>query len=218
MTVYRIVVAFANIWYNGSTLKNKAPRGTMSLGVLLFIGCLTNLLIRPILGYAKLANKEINMAWEYTVTLLGSNGKPVNVNYKLREALYADAVTSASAILTALQAVTAATISKTRLSEVTEISQTLPSGVDTAIVATMSGKIQSTTKPVVIKFPAPKDSIRLGTSGDEYNELDLTASDPADVYWDLFTSTGEAYCSDGEDASNLGPRASQIVSRASRNP
>ena len=157
------------------------------------------------------------MGWEFSVTLVGSAGKPVNLNYKLRSADYATAATDSSAIQTALQAVTAATIAKTRLSWAVDVSSTLPTDVDAAIIATMTGKIQSTNKPVVIKFPAPKDTIRLGTTGDDYNELDL-ADAVVMAYWDLFESTGEAYISDGEDASNVGPRSSQIISRASRNP
>jgi hypothetical protein len=99
---------------------------------------------------------------------------------------------------------------------VTEYPVSLPSNVDTAIVATLSGKINGSTKPVVVSFPAPKDSIRLGTEGDEYNELDL--SDPVvEAYWDLFNTGAECTISDGEHTA-ASPRASQIIAKSSRNP
>jgi len=80
----------------------------------------------------------------------------------------------------------------------------------------MSGKINGSTKPVVVRFPAPKDSVRLGTEGDEYNELDLSNA-AVEAYWDLFNVGAEAYISDGENTA-ASPRSSQIIAKASRNP
>lgn len=156
------------------------------------------------------------MAWQYTLSVAGSAGKVTNLNYMLQSADYATAVTDAATIFAALQAVSDVNIQKARLSEITEYTVSLPSGVDTAIVATLSGKISGSTKSVVVRFPAPKDSLRLGTEGDEYNELDLSNA-AVEAYWDLFNPASEAYISDGENTAPS-PRASQIISKASRNP
>jgi len=156
------------------------------------------------------------MPWVYTISCVGSNGKPKNLNYQMTASDYATAATDAATILAAFQAVSAANVAKTRLSYVTEYPVSLPSGVDTAIVATLSGKILSTQKPVVVSWPAPKDALRLGTEGDEYNELDLSDTD-VEAYWDLFNSGAECTISDGEHTA-VSPRASQIISKSSRNP
>lgn len=158
------------------------------------------------------------MAWALTVTLVGSAGKGVNLNYALTGPDYATAAINRTNILTALAAVSEATISKHRLSEVTDVTDTLPLGVDVAIVGTMSGKIEGTNKGVVVSFPAPLDAVRLGTSGDDYNELNLAGGEPCRDYWALFGPSGQATVSDGEETSVSGPRASQIISKASRQP
>jgi len=155
------------------------------------------------------------MGWVLTATVAGSAGKPVNVNYQMTAADYTTAATDRTAILAALNAVTAGTILKHRLSEVTDVTSVLPEDVDMAIKGTLSGKINGTNKPVVVSFPAPEDTLRLETTGDGYNELDL--SDAAILaYWALFNVASEATISDGENTGTL--LRSQIVSVASRNP
>ena len=157
------------------------------------------------------------MAWELAVTMVGSADHPVTLNYKLTGADYAAAAANQTAIETALAAVTDAVITKSRLSEVTETGAAAPTGgIDVAILGTMTGKINGTNKPVTVKFPAP--AVRLGTSGDDYNELDLSGGSANLDYWNLFVSGGQATISDGESVSASGPRASQVVSRASRMP
>lgn len=157
------------------------------------------------------------MPFIYSLTVAGSAGQKSTLRYELTAADYATAVTDAAAILAAFQAVSDAVVQRGSLADVTEYPATLPTtGVDTAILATLSGKIVSTQKPVVVRFPAPKDAVRLGTSGEEYNELDLSNA-AVEAYWDLFGVSGESYISDGENVA-ASPRSSQIVSRASRNP
>jgi len=156
------------------------------------------------------------MAWFYILSVAGSNGKVKNLNFALQSADYATAVVDAATVYAALQAVSDVNIQKGRLSEVTEYPVSLPSNVDTAIIATMSGKINGSTKSVVVKFPAPKDTLRLGSTGDEYNELDLSAA-AIEAYWDLFNVGAEAYISDGENTA-ASPLRSQIISLQSRNP
>jgi len=164
------------------------------------------------------ASKEKKiMTWVLTATVAGSAGKPVNVNYQMTAADYTTAATDRTAILAALNAVTAGTILKHRLSEVTDVTSVLPEDVDMAIKGTLSGKINGTNKPVVVSFPAPEDSLRLETTGDGYNELDLSDTNGyIAAYWALFGVAGEATISDGENTGTL--LRSQIVSVASRNP
>ena len=155
--------------------------------------------------------------WKYSITAVGSAGVKSTLNFMLREALYADAVVSGGNCLTAFQAVSDATVIRTTLALVDEIGGALPANVDLAIQGTLTGKVAGTQKGITLRWPAPKDALRLGPDGEEYNELDLSNA-AVMAYWDLFEATGEAYISDGEDASALGPRSSQIISRASSNP
>jgi len=157
------------------------------------------------------------MAWVLTATVAGSAGRPVNVNYQMTAADYTTAAADRTIILAALNNVTAGTILKHRLAEVTDVTSVLPEDVDMAIKGTLSGKLNGTNKPVVVTFPAPEDTLRLETTGDGYNELDLSDTNGyIAAYWALFDVTGEATISDGESVGSL--LRSQIVSRASRNP
>jgi len=158
------------------------------------------------------------MAWELSVRMVGSAGAPRMLNYKLTGADYTAADLNRTAILTAIGDASEATIASHRMTEVIDVTVTLPVGVDVAIVGTLSGKISGTNKPVTMAFPAPAH--RAGTTGDLYNELDLDpVSGAANLsYWNLFVPGGQATISDGESVSASGPRSSQIVSRASRMP
>jgi len=156
------------------------------------------------------------MTWMLSATLAGSAGKPVTLNYHMTAADYTTAAADRTIILAALDAVTDGVILKHRLSEVTDVTSTLPETyVDVAIVGTLSGKINGTNKACVVSFPAPADAMRLELTGDGYNELDI--SDAAILaYWALFDVTGEATISDGESTGSL--LRSQIISKASRMP
>lgn len=157
------------------------------------------------------------MGWMYRIVCAGSAGKNKTLSFDISgSADYATALAAGTDILTKFQAVSDAVVQRTTLSFETEFPGTLPANVDTAIVATISGKILSSQKPVTVKFPAPKDTVRLGASGEEYNELDLSLSAITD-YWSLFAAAGVALISDGEQVAAT-PRSSQIIALASRQP
>lgn len=148
----------------------------------------------------------VSQGFQLNVSLLDNAGDSTTVSYDLRGATYADAAVDAAAIVAALAAVTDGVIVSYRMTEVTEETGTITlpaSGVQAEVSASLTMSIAGAgSKKGNIRIPMPKVGVFTSTSGAGANVVDLDATIVTD-YAALFTSSGEATISDGENAGIL---------------
>lgn len=109
---------------------------------------------------------------------------------------YATAVAAFGTLRAALDAVSAGVIYAGSLVEEYEDTAVSYGTVSVSERAVLRGQIASSTKPVTLAFPAPTTDVRIGLTGEDYNEIDLADTDIA-ALWDAFSGTGWEI-SDGE--------------------
>jgi len=135
------------------------------------------------------------------VTLVDNGNNQTTKTYDLQGADLTEATANAGTILTALAAVTDATIKGYVIGQrFTNDAFTFPaSGVHIEDLALISlGITNDPTKAATITIPAPKSTLFSATSGEGANNF--LNSGAGQTYWQLFDATGEAYLSDGETA------------------
>lgn len=135
-----------------------------------------------------------------TVELADNSGQTTNKTYELQSADAAAAATDAAAILAALGAVTQAVVKSYSIGHnFVENALVLPaSGVENQNTALLSIRLASDpTKYARHRIPAADPAIFVAASGAGANVVD-TGDAAVNVYVALFTSTNEAYISDGE--------------------
>jgi hypothetical protein len=139
-----------------------------------------------------------------------------NLEYELRSADYAAAVTDSNAILAALAAVTDSKVSAYSISyRAEENAFSFPADADNSIKARIIVTLGLTTEKATIDIPAPKDAVFVANSGEGNNIVNTAVGNGIVTdYWSLFKSTGEAFISDGEDAGTI--QLGRRVARAKR--
>ena len=147
----------------------------------------------------------VSDGYELSISLLDTQGDTSTLRYRLRATTAADAATDAGTIITALSAITLSDVISYRLTEVflEDNFTTFPVGADNdqrvALTVQLAGLGQ---KKASLEVPAPNPAIFVATSGPGANEADTTDVDLL-AYIALFTATGEATISDGEDVLTL---------------
>ena len=136
--------------------------------------------------------------WELSIVLLGTNGKKSIVSLALDAVDYTSATASAAVLVPALDAVTDAAISSTRLSEISAVTQTLPVAADVFEAASVSVHLLPVTelpKYGILNIPAPAIGIFEDTQGIGRDTVDKTAA-PLTAFVEAVTA--HATISDGE--------------------
>jgi len=143
----------------------------------------------------------VSAGFYLNVTVSDSEGSNSTLRYDLRAANFADSLTAASAILSALDAVTDAVIKGYTVGEqYAENALTLPANVEVEKRATISAIVDGSlpTKYVNVVIPAPNQGIFIAATGSGARVVDV--NDAAIItYLQLFESGGYAFISDGED-------------------
>lgn len=146
-----------------------------------------------------------NLGWTFNVSLVDSGGNKASKKYVLVAADYAAASAAAATITAALQGVTAAVITGTRLVETVKEDAVVyaAAGVEVENRALISGQASVDAKIVTLDIPAPLDSIFVNTVGVGRNILDI-AHAAVLAYCNLFDS-GASVCSlsDGDFLGNI---------------
>jgi len=136
-----------------------------------------------------------------SVDLVDNGNNKTTKTYDLQGADLAEATTNAGTILTALAAVTDATIKGYNIgSRFTNDAFAFPAAnvnIENLALITL-GITNDPTKSATITIPAPKSTLFVETSGAGANNF--SNSGAGQTYWQLFTVGGEAYLSDGETA------------------
>lgn len=138
--------------------------------------------------------------YSLVVELVDNSGKPTKKTYELQSADDAAAGTDAAAIMAALVAVTDCKIKSYTIGETfVENALVLPaSGVENENQAFLSIRLASDpTKYARHAIPGAKPGIFVSASGKGANVVD-NGSAALNAYVGLFTTTNEAYISDGE--------------------
>ena len=149
-----------------------------------------------------------------TVGVTDTQGDVSVLEYELRAADYAAAVTASNAILTKLKAVTISVPSSYSISYRAEENAFLfPEGADNSIKARLVVTLGTTTEKATIDIPAPEQTIFVSNSGEGNNIVDTSDTDLLD-YFEIFKNAGSAFISDGEDAGTL--QVGRRVARAKR--
>jgi hypothetical protein len=138
--------------------------------------------------------------FELVITLVDNGGNETSKSYELQSADAAAAATDSAAIIAALNAVTEAVIKRYSINHVfVENALVLPaSGVENQNQAILTVQLASDpTKTGTLVIPAADPDIFAAASGENANIVDTGDAD-VNTYVELFTSTNEAYMSDGE--------------------
>jgi hypothetical protein len=158
----------------------------------------------------------IGQGWVLSATFVDTGGNETTRTWKLVNDDDAGDLTQVIAdvqtIMAAYIAATDAHVSKQTLSKTSvEDSFTLPTGdVNVEENAQISAKIFGTpNKSAVFEIPAPKATLFAATSGALWNIVDMADSLVAAVMA-LFTSTGVAYLSDGEQITTTNAKGKRV--------
>lgn len=138
--------------------------------------------------------------FELLVTLVDNGANETVKSYELQAANAADAATDSAAIMAALANVTDAVIKRYTINHVfVENALVLPaSGVENQNQAILTVQLASDpTKTGTLVIPAASPGDFVSASGENANVVD-TGDAGINAYVDLFTTTNEAYMSDGE--------------------
>lgn len=145
-----------------------------------------------------LAPRGKGSGWFLTCRIIDTQGDSSTLKYALQSADYATAVTDSTAVISALDSMTAAVIGSTSLSFVQdEDTFAFPNGADCGVRARLTFQIANSVKKATLDIPAPENDIFVGGQGPTNNVVDST--DPAvGAYAQLFQAGGNAFISDGE--------------------
>lgn len=138
--------------------------------------------------------------FELVVTLVDNGANETTKTYELQSADAAAAATDSAAIMAALNAVTQAVIKRYSINQVfIEDALVLPfSGVENQNQAVLTVVLASDpSKTGTLVIPAADPGIFVAASGENANIVD-TGDAAVNAYVELFTTTNEAYMSDGE--------------------
>lgn len=138
------------------------------------------------------------------VTLVDNGGNASTLSYKLRAPDHTGAVTATAAMLPFIAAASNSVISRYTISQAfEEAAFAYPgAGVENEDKASITVLLDATgAKKANIKIPAPKIAMFQNTIGPGANIVDVTSQIVTD-YVSMFTSAGQAYISDGEDAAS----------------
>jgi len=136
-----------------------------------------------------------------SVTLVDNGNNSTTKTYDLQGADLTEATTNAGTVLTALAAVTDATIKGYNIGSrfVNDAFVFPASGVHIEDVAQITLSItDDPTKFATIAIPAPKSTVFEGTSGTAANRVKNATI--VTTYWELYQASSELYLSDGETA------------------
>lgn len=146
-----------------------------------------------------------------SVTLLDTAGKSFVMDFKLRAADHATAVTDTATVIAALAGVTDLEIGAYAIRTLyVEDTPVLPTAVTGWDKASITVDLATPNKKANLTIPGPDVGIFTASSGAGYNIVD--ASDAAlGSYIDLFKAAGECYISDGEDvATSPNPNGKRV--------
>lgn len=138
--------------------------------------------------------------WSLSVEIVDNSGKPTTKRYELQSTDAATAATDSAAIMAALNAVSQGVIKSYTIGQsFVENALVLPaSGVENENQALLSIRLASDpTKYARHAIPAADPAIFVATSGSGANQVD-PGNAALNAYVELFTTTNEAYISDGE--------------------
>lgn len=164
----------------------------------------------------------IGQGWVLEATFVDTSGNETNRRWKLVNDDDAGDLTQVIAdvqtIMAAYIAASDAHVSKQTLSKTSvEDSFTLPSGdVNVEENAQISAKIFGTpNKSAVFEIPSPKATLFAGSSGPLFNVVDF-ADTLVDDIMDLFTDTGVAYLSDGEQITKVNAKGKRVHHKSTK--
>lgn len=153
-----------------------------------------------------------------TVDLVDQGGNKSTLRYDLVAADFATAETDAATIIAALNAVTTALIYAYRLGE-KYVEDTLAFGAgEIENIGLVTAKLVTPGKTVNVKIPAPEDTLFVGASGPDYNEMDPNEA-LTQAYLAIWENPGQAVISDGEylrDSATAGNWTGKRIHRGSR--
>lgn len=149
--------------------------------------------------------------WTARFKIRGISNRVSTFTAKGSFADYATASTALGTLITALDAVCDGAIYGMTLSEEYEDAAAGYGSVSVSERAILRGVADGTTKPVTVQWPAPAVAVRQDTTGEDYNQLDLTASEIT-TFWAQFAAAGWEV-SDGEHVAVTGgnPRGGRVV-------
>lgn len=137
-----------------------------------------------------------SMGWMLSVTLRDSGFNTTTKEYQVRGTTHTAVQADATAIITALQAVTDGGVQSYRLTE-RYADVNFGGGAGEAEELAIVTGISSSARGVVLEIPAPKIGLFKNTTGVDKNIVDMTDT-ALQAYIALFASGGHAYVSDGE--------------------
>lgn len=148
------------------------------------------------------------------VQLMDLRGNTGGLSFDLDATTYANASTHAGSIITALNAVTDATITGYNLSEVFKEDTPTYNG-DLSEVASVVVRLANDGKKATLRIPAPISAMFQAASGEDAKLVD-TANAALGTYVGLFKNTGGvASLSDGEKVNDTnGIKNGKLITRA----
>lgn len=168
----------------------------------------------------------VKQHWFLEVQLKDRGGRSTTRTYDL---VATDTAWDASAVNTAVTAVLANITACTECKIASyrmyvlylDTAFTLPTSAEAELEqhALITSQIKGVpNKSAVIDIPGPKQTLFLGTSGPEADEVDFGAGEPALGYLGMFDSAGENLCyiSDGEQVDQSIRRGKKTHSRSSK--
>ena len=164
----------------------------------------------------------IGQGWKLSATFVDTAGNETTRSFDLVNDDDAGDLTQVIAdvqtIMAAWIAASDAHVSKQTLSKTSvEDSFTLPTGdVNIEENAQISAKIfGSPNKSAVFEIPAPKATVFVGTSGPLWNVVDM-ADSLITAIMALFTNTGVAYLSDGEQITTVNAKGKRVHHKSTK--
>lgn len=135
-----------------------------------------------------------------TLTMIDTQGDTSTKRFELRGADFAAAQVNATAIIAAIQGVSASVVGSSSLSFVQdEDTFAYPAGADNSVRARITFQLADSVEKATRDIPAPVDAIFVGLSGPTMNVVNI--GDPLmATYAQLFQAGGHAFISDGEDS------------------
>lgn len=164
----------------------------------------------------------VSVGYTLSVDLRDTSNSSTILRYELTSPDFATAQTDATAILTALQAITTSVVYSYNLCEkYAEDAFSLPASAENAVKAEVSARLSGVAAGnATFRVPSPVDSIFVGTTGAAYNQVDISNVDLI-AYATIFETGQQATISDGQTLGT--PVAASLnsgrrITRGSRNP
>jgi hypothetical protein len=144
----------------------------------------------------------------------GLSNRVANFTAKGSFASYGDAATAFGTLVTAFNAVCDGVIYGAQIVEEWADPAVSYGTISVSERGVLRGLVNGTTKPVTLQWPAPAVAIRQGSSGEDYNELDISAA-AISTFWAQFAAAGWEI-SDGEHVSvSPGIRGGRVIASGS---